>query len=108
MHKYKIKFKLLFIFFHFNFFISAFLYLYLKYKKCSKKLFLIMENRHIIIDNGSGFYKDGFSGELGPRTVFPSIFERPKNKLIMITGHQKDFYIGLDAEEIRSILNLNY
>ena len=26
----------------------------------------------------------------------------------MITGHQKDFYIGLDAEDIRDILNLNY
>ena len=67
-----------------------------------------MENRHIIIDNRSGFYKAGFSGEFGPRTVFPSIFGIPKNKLIMITGHQKDFYIGLDAEEIRGVLNLNY
>ena len=26
----------------------------------------------------------------------------------MITGHQKDFYIGLDAEDIRGVLNLNY
>ena len=26
----------------------------------------------------------------------------------MITGHQKDFYIRLEAEEIRGILNLNY
>ena len=67
-----------------------------------------MENRHIIIDNGSGFCKAGFSGEFEPRTVFPSIFGSPKNKLIMITGHQKDFYIGLDAEDIRGVLNLNY
>ena len=39
---------------------------------------------------------------------FPIHFWETKNKLIMITGHQKDFYIGLEAEEIRGILNLNY
>ena len=31
------------------------------------------ENKpNIIIDNGSGYIKAGFSGEEGPRSVFPS------------------------------------
>lgn len=31
----------------------------------------------IVIDNGSGMCKAGFSGEDAPRAVFPSILGRP-------------------------------
>ena len=33
---------------------------------------------HIIIDNGSGYIKAGFSDEEGPRSVFPAIVGYPK------------------------------
>ena len=37
-----------------------------------------MENSAVIIDNGSGMVKAGFSGEDMPRAVFPALFGRPK------------------------------
>ena len=36
---------------------------------------------NIIIDNGTGYCKAGFSGEEGPRAYFPTIIGRPKTKL---------------------------
>lgn len=35
----------------------------------------------IVIDNGSGLCKAGFSGDESPRAVFPSIIGRPKHKV---------------------------
>ena len=34
---------------------------------------------HIIIDNGGGSIKAGFSGEEGPKAVFPTMIGYPKN-----------------------------
>ena len=36
------------------------------------------QNSTIIIDNGSGFLKAGFSSDPAPSAVFPSIIGRPK------------------------------
>jgi actin, other eukaryote len=36
------------------------------------------EQQTIVIDNGSGVVKAGFSGEDAPRAIFPSIVGRPK------------------------------
>jgi actin-related protein len=66
------------------------------------------EKPHIIIDNGSGYIKAGFSGEEGPRSVFPGIVGRPKEKSIMEGLGTKDCYIGQQAEEKRGILILKY
>ena len=63
---------------------------------------------NVIIDNGTGYCKAGFSGEEGPRAVFPAIVGRPKNVAIMAGAENKDFYVGLQAEEKRGILNLKY
>jgi len=63
---------------------------------------------NIIIDNGSGYCKAGFSGEEGPRAVFPAIVGRPKNPGIMVGAEKKDFFVGLQAEEKRGILHLAY
>ena len=57
----------------------------------------------IVIDNGSGYCKAGFSGEEGPRTVFPTLIGRAKSQLI-----GDDFFVGLKALEKMSILNLTY
>ena len=63
---------------------------------------------NIIIDNGSGFIKSGFSGEEGPRTVFPTIVGYPKYSIGMIGNDKKDFYIGKEAEYKRSVLKINH
>jgi actin, other eukaryote len=63
---------------------------------------------HLIIDNGSGYCKAGFSGEEGPRAVFPCIVGRPKVPGIMVGSEQKDYFVGTQAEEKRGILKLTY
>jgi actin-related protein len=62
----------------------------------------------LIIDNGSGYIKAGFSGEEGPRAVFPGIVGRPKNPGIMVGAEQKDYFVGQQAEEKRGLLILKY
>ncbi len=37
------------------------------------------DNQILVVDNGSGVVKAGFSGEDGPRSIFPSIIGRPRN-----------------------------
>ena len=59
----------------------------------------------IIIDNGSGSIKAGFSGEEEPKVVFPTLIGRVKNQ---VGSEKKDFYIGQEAEEKNDILNLKY
>ena len=38
----------------------------------------------LVVDNGSGMVKSGFSGDDAPRAVFPSIVGRPKMPGIMV------------------------
>ena len=41
----------------------------------------------LVIDNGSGMCKAGFSGEDAPRAVFPSILGRPIYQSISLTSN---------------------
>ena len=61
---------------------------------------------NVIIDNGTGFMKAGFSGEDGPRAVFPSLVGTPKVKSAMVGVEAKEYYIGNQAEEKRGVLKL--
>jgi len=63
---------------------------------------------HLVVDNGSGLCKAGFSGEEAPRCVFPSITGRPKTQGIMIGSEKKELFVGQEAYEKRGILTIKY
>jgi len=66
------------------------------------------ENKpNIIIDNGSGYIKAGFSGEEWLRSVFPSRIGYPKYSSGIKEGNQKEFYVGADAERKQGVLKLS-
>jgi len=66
------------------------------------------EKPALVVDNGSGMVKAGFSGDDAPRSVFPSIVGRPKVKSIMLGGTDKEVFVGDEAQVKRGVLKLSY
>jgi len=65
-------------------------------------------SNNIVIDNGSGVIKAGFSGDNQPSVKFPSIVGMPRSDKQMIGVESKSEYIGDEAQKMRGVLNLKY
>jgi len=68
----------------------------------------ILMNRSVVIDNGSGTIKAGFSGEDIPKCYFPSYVGYPKHERIMLGAVEGDSFIGKKAQELRGLLKIKY
>ena len=66
------------------------------------------ESTSLVIDNGSGMMKAGYSGDDTPRVIFPTVIGKPKSAGAMVGMEQKDIYIGQEALSKKDNLNLEY
>jgi len=67
----------------------------------------------LVIDNGSGMCKAGFTGDDEPRVTFSPVVGRPRfetyypqNTAAMVGSVYQDKFIGNDAQSKRGILTL--
>jgi len=67
-----------------------------------------MSEKAIVIDNGSGVIKAGFSGDNQPSVKFPSIVGVPRTDKQMVGVESKSEYIGDEAQKMRGVLKLSY
>ena len=65
----------------------------------------------VVIDNGSGIIKAGFSGDDAPRVIFPTLVGRPKHQGAnskIETASKDSFFLGVDSDAKRGILTLQH
>ena len=65
-----------------------------------------MDKRCILIDNGSGFMKGGFTGDEAPLAVIPSVTGRPLRDLALTGLSPKELYFGDEAHAFSGVLNI--
>jgi actin-related protein len=62
----------------------------------------------VVIDNGTGMVKCGFSGDDAPRNVFASMVGVPRHQQQMFGMAKKEMYIGDEAMSKKGMLNIRY
>jgi actin-related protein len=62
----------------------------------------------IVLDNGSGMVKAGFSGHDAPRAVFPSLVGTPKHERVMVGAPSREVFVGDDALMRKGVLSLRH
>ncbi|AAS53422.2 AFR051Wp [Eremothecium gossypii ATCC 10895] len=65
-------------------------------------------NQPVVLDNGSGIIKAGFSGEEKPKCFEYSLIGTTKYNKVMAGGLEGDTFIGNQAQELRGLLKLRY
>lgn len=60
----------------------------------------------VVLDNGSGSIKTGISEDFSPAVVFPTLIGYPKKQNQSLGMDQKDYFVGQEVEQKRSILNI--
>ena len=60
----------------------------------------------LVVDDGSGMCKAGFTGDEAPRADFPSIIGRPRHQGVMVGIGQKNSSVGDEAHSKRGNLSL--
>jgi len=70
----------------------------------------LFPGKPIVIDNGSGFTKNGYAGEDQPRSVFPTVIGYPKYTSVMtdVEHYTRSYYIGEEALNLRGVLKIEY
>lgn len=68
----------------------------------------ILYNQPVVIDNGSGLIKAGFSGEDKPKCFEYSLVGDAKYDKVMVGGLASDRFVGNKAQELRGLLRLRY
>jgi len=71
---------------------------------------VITEARAVVIDNGTGFTKVGFSSDDKPKDIFPTIVGIPKFVPLLFSQPTtlKEVYVGHEALRMRGLLKLIY
>ena len=66
--------------------------------------------KSIVLDNGTGISKNGYSGEDQPRSVFPTVIGKPKYGHIMpeVKDYSREWYIGEEAMELKGLMKLRF
>ncbi|RMZ82158.1 hypothetical protein DV738_g1837, partial [Chaetothyriales sp. CBS 135597] len=67
-----------------------------------------LHNVPLVIDNGSGTIRAGYSGSDLPQVYFPSYVGRPKHVRALAGALEGDYFIGPRAQQYRGLLKIKY
>jgi len=62
----------------------------------------------IVVDNGSGIIKAGFTGSDAPEVVFNNEIGRPAYNPVLLTGNYSQYFIGKQLDIMRGVVQLEH